>query len=65
MTDKEDFIAMTKKARFDISVDGSGFVDRVYIRGRWGGADFHFDQETGDLVGGEVVGDQCEFYKAK
>jgi hypothetical protein len=65
MADKEDFIALINKAGFVFSEDAPGFVDTVYIKGKWGGADFHFDKETGDLVGGGVIGDQCEFYKAK
>lgn len=63
MTDKEIFIAMLEKANLVFSEDSPGFVDQIYVKGKWGGADFHFAQDTGDLVGGGVIGDQCEFYK--
>ena len=62
MTDKEQFIAMIDRDGLVFSDDEVGKIDKVYVRGKWGGADFHFNKE-GALIGGEVIGDECDFYK--
>ena len=60
MSEKEQFIAMLNKAGLSFLEEDSQHLDKVYVRGRHGGADFHFNK-VGNLIGGEVIGDQCDF----
>lgn len=60
MTEREQFIAMLTKAGLSFLEENALHLDKVYVAGKHGGADFHFNK-VGNLVGGKVIGDQCDF----